>query len=162
MEDKNNIGLRAINNVQKGNYREALKQFNTFIENLEHANKELDADDAIMYYNRAIAKTQLSDLDGAVQDLNTAISINPSFYHAFAERGKIYMAKEKYSKAINDYTKSLEINPSNASHYLCQRGYANINAGNKQQAIHDFVNAYKNGSKEAEKVLKENTNYFSR
>lgn len=156
------LGIQAITHLQNGEYQEALKFLDIYIEKLNDSKKELNTDDAMMYYNRSIAKTQLSNNDGAIKDLSTAISIDPTFHQFRAERGRILLAEKRYGEAIQDYTMCLEINPAEAANYLCQRGYANFNSGNQDQGLKDFVNAFEMGSKEAEKILRENTNYFDR
>jgi tetratricopeptide (TPR) repeat protein len=155
------LPLRAIQALQEKQYQKSLELFNEYITSIEKSGATLDADDAIFYYNRSIAKTQLNDMSGAIDDLSESISINPSFYQGIAERGRLLLAEDRFKEAEKDFSHCLAMNPENSAHYFCQRGYANFNSGNGEQAISDFINAYQKGNKEAEQILRERTNYFN-
>ncbi|RRJ89725.1 tetratricopeptide repeat protein [Flavobacterium macacae] len=120
------LALRAISALQKGNYQEALKLFDEYILMVENQNLPLNEDDASFYYNRSIAKSQLDDIDGAMEDLVKCLRI-AELHQAYLELFNLYRFKQ-----------------------------------DAQTGTKYLIRAYELGNKEAEKVLRENTNYFNR
>ena len=114
----------AISCLQNGEYHKALNLFDELISNhIDESN--LTDQEAQFYYNRAIAKTQLDDVDGAIEDLKKAIKIY-DLHQAYYELFRLYHSKNEPQSGLN---------------YL--------------------VKAYKLGNKNAEKILRESTNYFN-
>ena len=54
----------------KGNYKQALKDFNKAI--------ELDANNDMFYASRSIVKKELKDIEGAKKDIEKALELNPN------------------------------------------------------------------------------------
>lgn len=120
------LALRAVTSLQKGNHQEALKLFNEYIHMIENQNIPLTEDDASFYYNRSIAKTQLDNIDGAIDDLLKCVQI-AEINQAYLELFRLYRFKQ-----------------------------------DAQTGIQYLIRSYELGNKEAEHLLKENTNYFNR
>lgn len=116
--------LLAISALQNSEYQKSLDLFNDLINN--HMNKSnLTDQEAGFYYNRSIAKTQLDDIDGAINDLKTSVKIH-ELEQAYYELFRLYQFKEEPQKGLT---------------YL--------------------IRAYELGNDNAEKILRENTNYFN-
>lgn len=64
------------------------------------------------YLNRAIAKIQLGDYQGADLDCTEAINRNPFLPQAYYARGFARKKMEFYKEAIADFTKALEFSPN--------------------------------------------------
>jgi len=64
------------------------------------------------YLNRAIAKIQLGDFQGADQDCSEAIKINPFLPQAYYARGFARKKMNYYVEAAADFTKALEFSPN--------------------------------------------------
>jgi len=64
------------------------------------------------YLNRAIAKIQLGDYQGADQDCTEAIKINPFIPQAYYARGFARKKMNYLTEAITDFTKALEFSPN--------------------------------------------------
>jgi tetratricopeptide (TPR) repeat protein len=60
---------------------------------------------------RAIAYLSMSDANGALIDLNLALSFETSAT-AFVTRGKIYFARGEYQRALSDFIACLKIEPN--------------------------------------------------
>lgn len=120
------LAIRAIATLQQGNYPEALKLLNEYIKMIEGFAQPLTSDDAVFYYNRNIAKTQLNDIDGAIEDLKKCVAIC-DFEPAYFELFRLSHAK-----------------------------------GENEKSIKYLIKAYELGNKEAETILRQNTNYFNR
>lgn len=118
--------VKALAALQNGNFSEALKYLDEYITMLEGLTQPLTCDDAVFYYNRNIAKTQLNNIDGAIEDLKKCISIC-DMHQAYFELFRLLHFKGENKNSLN---------------YL--------------------VKAYELGNKEAEQILRENTNYFNR
>ncbi|MDP4238755.1 MAG: tetratricopeptide repeat protein [Bacteroidota bacterium] len=64
------------------------------------------------YLNRAIAKIQLGDYQGADQDCSEAIKINPFLPQAYYARGFARKKMNFFTEATADFTKALEFSPN--------------------------------------------------
>ena len=65
------------------------------------------------YLNRAIAKIQLGDYQGADEDCSEAISRNPFLPQAYYARGFARRKMSYFTEAIADFSKALEFSPNN-------------------------------------------------
>ncbi|MBI4242813.1 MAG: tetratricopeptide repeat protein [Planctomycetes bacterium] len=63
-----------------------------------------------------------NEMDLALADYNKAIAINPEYILAYRERAKIYRQKGELNKAINDYTKLIELKDSETFIFKKARG----------------------------------------
>ncbi len=105
------------------------------------ANKALALEpSALGYFNRAYAKHFLKDYQGAINDLNKAIEIDPQYSDAYTNRGAAKDELEDYQGAIGDFTKAIEIEPQDAFAYY-NRGNAKYELGDYQAAIADYNQA---------------------
>jgi len=64
------------------------------------------------YLNRAIAKIQLGDYQGADQDCGEAIERNPFLPQAYYARGFARQKMNYFPEAVADFTKALEFSPN--------------------------------------------------
>ncbi len=62
-------------------------------------------------------KYKKGDFQGAIEDLDKAIIINPKYAEAYNSRGLTYKALKEYPKAIADYDRAIELNPKLALAY---------------------------------------------
>ncbi|MFZ9660542.1 MAG: tetratricopeptide repeat protein [Chitinophagaceae bacterium] len=69
-------GYRAFGNLMSQQYTEALADYNFVIENTP------DQPDKKMFNDRAVAKYNLGDLNGAITDLERAVQLDPNFVDA--------------------------------------------------------------------------------
>ena len=61
-------------------------------------------------------------------------------YKEYIKAGKIAIAKKEYIKAIDNYSKAIELSPFESSHYY-YRGLAWYKKGNRKRAVEDFTKA---------------------
>ncbi len=80
------------------------------------------------YLNRAIAKIQLGDYQGADEDCSEAISRNPFLPQAYYARGFARRKMSYFTEAIADFTKALEFSPNNLNLLMSRM---DARAGNK-------------------------------
>ena len=87
--------------------------------------------------------------DKAIQDLNTAIKLNPQYFDAQANLGFTYVSMENYKKAIPYFNKAIEINPNFADVYVW-RGSCYEELKELAKARADYTTAEKLGYKRQE------------
>lgn len=74
-----------------------------------------DRNNAFAYEIRGALFAHLKKYIRAIEDLNTAIELNPQLIGAYINRGLAYTEKSdhEYLKAIDNYNKALELEPNN-------------------------------------------------
>ena len=81
---------------------------------------KLQANSPDLWFNCAIALTQLNRLDEAVSTYQQAIKFQPNFFEAHGNLGTILQRQGRLDEAIKSYQAGLKINPQDA------RGYFNL------------------------------------
>ena len=92
------------------------------------------------YFYSAGAKYDLGDYEGAVQDCNKAIELDPDYASAYYNRGIAKYGLGDYEGAVQDYSKAIELNPDYANAYY-NRAYAKDNLGDYEGAVQDYSKA---------------------
>jgi tetratricopeptide (TPR) repeat protein len=64
------------------------------------------------YYNRALARAQTQDIEGAILDNTKAIELDPSYADAYFNRGSAYWKNKDYANTIADLEKAAALDPS--------------------------------------------------
>lgn len=73
----------------------------------------------------------------ALPDLNTAISLMPSYAYAYYLRGNIYRRADDHERALADYDRALSFDPS-LTYIFYDRGLMHCYAGHHDEARADF------------------------
>ncbi|MFQ5825434.1 MAG: tetratricopeptide repeat protein [bacterium] len=92
------------------------------------------------WHNRANARSDLGDLNGAIADYNMAIKIRPGRAEAYSNRGNAKKDLRDFHGAIKDFNKAIELKPDYADAYS-NRGIAKGNLSDFRGAIEDFNKA---------------------
>lgn len=95
---------------------------------------------AVVYYNRALAKLAKGDTDAAITDYGEAIRLRPRYASAYLERGNAWMVKGDARRAIADYGEAIRINPKDTIAYF-SRASAWTRAGDVSRAVADYDEA---------------------
>ena len=99
------------------------------------------------YFFRSISRSEQGRHEEALEDINTAINIEPSA-DAYNNRGKIYLALGAFAEALADFEKASDIEPENRQ-FNYNRRVASANQVSKQtvdsltSAIGRFVDSTK-------------------
>lgn len=118
------LTLREMIYMAMGKYDLALNEISTCI--------KLHPDEDYYYYLRALAKRYAGDYEGALEDCNLALVIDPQSIHHYMERGNTYKANGNTNAAEADFKKILELDTAALSE---QRLYAFTYLGKRQEAF---------------------------
>lgn len=116
-------------------------------DDLETCNHALDTgvlkrrDRAGTLVNRAIVETALHRYQDAFADYHSALAIIPELPEAFIGRGNIYFLAGKLDRAIEDYSRALDLNISRAYIAYLNRGMAYEKLGRFDVAEMDYRQA---------------------
>lgn len=94
----------------------------------------------LIYNNRSTIRQLKGDRDGALKDLNGAISLNPKHAMSYIGRGLIRAFQDDTTGAAADYEKAIELNPALTPAYI-NRGILRFHLGNLTGALADFNKA---------------------
>ncbi|MBE9234116.1 tetratricopeptide repeat protein [Cuspidothrix issatschenkoi LEGE 03284] len=126
-----NEKIVVLSNLKK--YKEAAAAINKAIELSPRA---------AFYAIRGAFRNELGDNQGAIDDLNQAIKINPNFALAYYGRGFVRSQLGDKQGAIDDFNQAIKFNPNFADAYY-GRGLVRSELGDKQGAIDDYTQAIK-------------------
>lgn len=129
--------FRALSYSNNGNYEKAIKDYTKIIQ----SSSETLVDHAPVYHNRAGDYMALNKNDEAISDLNKSIQLNPgNAALSYVVRGALMSEKKEYGKAIEDFTKAINIDSTNYEYFL-NRGNAYGYINNVENAIKDYSKA---------------------
>jgi tetratricopeptide (TPR) repeat protein len=69
------------------------------------------------YYQQGLAKAQVQDYQGAIEDFQMALIANPAAAEVYYRRGLVYFDLGDNFRAISDYTQSIELQPQQCAAY---------------------------------------------
>jgi tetratricopeptide (TPR) repeat protein len=136
--DSNNVealALRAAVRTKKGDTSGVLADYNRIIDLVPSSHGV-----EVVYNNRSMIRLQRKDIDGALDDLNKAVSINPRVAEIYNGRAIARLQKGDLDGALADYEKAIEIKPSLPSAFL-GRGYFRYQKSDFDGALSDFSKA---------------------
>ncbi len=99
-----------------------------------------DLDSDFSWYDRGSGQVILGNYDDSIKYFTKAIEKNGEYSAAYAQRGLCYSKIKDYKKAIDDFTKAIEINKnweitSNLSMTLFDRGFAYLELGSVEESF---------------------------
>jgi len=118
----------GVEKLSPGAYQEAMTHFNRAI--------QIWPEYSEAYLSRAVAEHDQSLSAAALADLDRALDLDPDSTRAYNERGQIYLENGDTRKAIQEFSRSLQVTSTIEGHY--QRGAAYEKLGDHQNAIADF------------------------
>lgn len=92
---------------------------------------------ALATYERAVARRLAGDGEGAGQDLEEALRLDPSCWNAFAERSYLRTSQGRHAEAVADLTKAIEGHNGAWPPWLRQRANAHEALGDPAAAARD-------------------------
>ncbi len=108
------INARAGTFFSQGSFKKAVAAYTDAI--------ALNGNNAVLYYNRGLARFKLHDYASALDDFNKAVSIDPKNADLLNGRGGAYLVMQRFAEAIIEFDQALSIQPDNpASKENCKR-----------------------------------------
>lgn len=92
------------------------------------------------YYEYGKTKLLAGDVDGAIDDLTTAIEAGNPSIDTYILRGEAYLQTGNYSGALDDFNTALDLNPTSSVAYY-DRALLNMRLENYDAALADINNA---------------------
>lgn len=120
----------------------ALGEFDKAILDLRIAIKE-SPQDVEPYYELAKVYYEQDKIDSAFQNLNIVLQLDSLYNLAYLLRGQIFMYKQQYQLAINDYDIAIKLQPNNNSFIHFLRGGCYVLLSNGELALQDYNEAIK-------------------
>jgi tetratricopeptide (TPR) repeat protein len=147
---------RGLANYQLGNNQNCIADFNTYLL-AGGTNPLVYRQLGLIYLKSASLPSQLDStilfLEQYKGKANTIDNeASKAIVLAYLSRGKILMQTEKEVEAMADFTKVIELDPTNAEAYL-QRGKIMISVGQNFEGCTDLQNALKYGNTNAKKLM---------
>jgi tetratricopeptide (TPR) repeat protein len=150
---------RGYSYANKNDYDRAIGDYNEAI--------RLKPDDAAAYTNRGSAYAEKGDYDRAIADFTQYIrrianlveaanaannrvlvsTMNYMLVEAYDKRGRAYVFKGSYDRAMADFTESIRLDPNNADAYVYRGG------------VYYFKNDYARARADFKKALQLNPNH---
>ncbi|MCC5608565.1 tetratricopeptide repeat protein [Nostoc sp. CHAB 5834] len=98
-------------------------------------------------YQEGVNKYETGNYEGAVEDFNQAIELDPKNALAYNKRGDAYYRLGDYEQAQADSSQAISLNPQDANAYF-DRGFALSELGKYKEAIADYTQAIKLNSQD--------------
>ncbi|MEH1944653.1 MAG: tetratricopeptide repeat protein [Nostoc sp.] len=99
-------------------------------------------------YQEGLNKYDAGNYEGAIEDFNQAIGLDPQNALAYNRRGDAYYRLGDYEQAQADSSQAILLNPQDANAYF-DRGFAFSELGKYKEAIADYTEAIKLNSENA-------------
>ncbi|KAL3321056.1 cytochrome c oxidase subunit 1 [Cichlidogyrus casuarinus] len=94
----------------KAEYESAIK---IYTDSLNICPVKFKDERSVLYGNRAACHKMLNEKELAIKDCSTALELKPAYIKCLIRRGELYESLERYSEALDDFKKVLELDPSN-------------------------------------------------
>lgn len=127
---------RAVDNYNRGNYREALSDASEAI--------RLDPQNVAAYTYRGHIYNALGDYKRAIQDFNAAILLDGQNSSAYSGRGVAFANSGDYNNAVADLSKAIELDPTAYAYENRGKCYKMLGDDEKAQADFDKARALGN------------------
>ncbi|PZD74485.1 TPR repeat-containing protein YrrB [Acaryochloris thomasi RCC1774] len=99
-----------------------------------------DLDSPEAFINRANKRAVNGDVDGALDDFNEAIQLNPAKATAYFNRGFLHNTVGRFEQAILDFSEAIQLLPDYDEAYF-HRGIGRAQSNDLQGAVGDFSQA---------------------
>lgn len=141
-----------------------IQNFDNAIDDLSIA-IQIDSTSSLAYWQRAVCQAKINEFNASegtnidlksanvLGDLSDAIRLAPKNAYLYYNRGNLYAVRNDYQRAIDDYTRAIELDNHLAEAWY-NRGLARIHAKNTSDGIADLSKAGELGLYQAYSVIK--------
>jgi tetratricopeptide (TPR) repeat protein/tRNA A-37 threonylcarbamoyl transferase component Bud32 len=95
---------------------------------------------AALYELRSLARREIRDFSGAIEDLTRAMSLRPDRSGLLRQRGWLYIVSDAPRLALHDFQEAIDLDPSSSDAYA-GRGSARLRLGEHREAVADVEKA---------------------
>lgn len=134
---------RAYQNMQEGNYQQALADYDMAI--------KLETLDPDLWLNRGFVREKLNDAAGAYSDYSRAIQLKENYTKAWLNRGNLLTKLGRLEEALEDYSVAITYEPEYAAAYY-NRGIVHERKKSRAAACNDLKKAEALGMKVDDKL----------
>jgi tetratricopeptide (TPR) repeat protein len=113
----------------KGEFQKAIAEYDLGI--------KVEPGNGLLYFNRALAREKLGQVDEAIRDYDGVILLRVSPREAHFNRGTLLLGQKEYKAAVNDFDAALALDPK-YDMALYNRGLAHYSLKNYFAAQADF------------------------
>ena len=99
---------------------------------------EHDTGDIETYYLLGLACSRMEDYELSIQYFTEAITLDEGYGDAYHQRADAYFMLKQHNKAVEDYTKAINLLQTGLDTVYFNRGAAYINLNQRQPAVSDF------------------------
>jgi len=135
----------------QGDFTQAAADFTKLI--------QLNANDAVAYFNRGSIYDKQGDFTDAVLDYSKVIELNLAYAGAYYSRGVIYARQGNLPQAMSDYNKAIGLNLKSAEIYT-NRGIIYAEQNKFTQAMADYNKAIEINPNYAEAYYNQAVSYY--
>jgi tetratricopeptide (TPR) repeat protein len=93
-----------------------------------------------IYEQRGLARAELRDFAGAIEDLTNAMALRPDHAELLTLRGRLYIVADAPRLALHDFDTAIRLDPKDGDAYN-GRGHARLRLGEHREAIADAEQA---------------------
>ncbi len=104
---------------------------------------------AVVYEFRSLARAELKDFSGAIDDLTYAIALRPKQASLLSQRGWLYIVADGPLLALHDFEAAVQLDRACAQAYA-GRGSARLRLGEHHEAVADVEKALSLGKSDAQ------------
>lgn len=126
--------------IRRGDRYFRLKAYRLAIASYTRALRRAPDEHPWAYANRARAYLRAGDLEEALQDLDTAIRLDPRCGDFYFRRGNAYAHAGDNVRALDDYDRAIRLSPRHIDAYIA-RGLLHMRLGDDDRALDDFNRA---------------------
>ncbi|NIM14670.1 MAG: sulfatase-like hydrolase/transferase [Candidatus Aminicenantes bacterium] len=134
--DPENFNFLGVAYYKKGDFANALENYRKALE-LDHNHASVFNNIGSIYLRVYLAKRDERAYRLAMDNFDRAIAIDPRLFAAYNSRGAAYKFKNQVDKAIEDWKKTIEINPNFIDAYF-NIGISYLGMGDRVSALKYF------------------------
>lgn len=116
-EALNRMAKAHLDNIKPEDVAKIKEQGNRDVIEANTSKIQANKNDHAAYYNRGVAKMNLNDYPGALDDMNQAISLNKKTAIYYKHRAYVKHFMKDYAAAAEDYSHATELDPNDIESY---------------------------------------------
>ncbi|MBP5776770.1 MAG: tetratricopeptide repeat protein [Prevotella sp.] len=149
--------LRAVAYCSIQNFDNAIDDLSIYL--------QIDSTSSLAYWQRAVCQAKINEFNASqgtnvelqsanvLGDLSDAIQLSPKNAYLYHDRGNLYSLRNDYQRAVDDYTRAIDLEPNLAEAYF-NRGLARLHAKKTSEGIADLSKAGELGLYQAYSIIK--------